>query len=186
MESAEQGERPTKCRRQEPDGGQYREVEVSIVGCGQPRRGMGWFHAQQLLDGQIPGARLAYVVEPWLLTGGRRTQAGEDFASWSQLAETRGTEVVETAAAIPVIAEGGVALAVICGRTHDNPQLLSEILGRGTSTSRSLGRQQLMSYRRRLTTQRVQGPASIWATCSSYRDTCARPARFCQQIQQPR
>jgi hypothetical protein len=44
--------------------------EVVLVGCGAPSRGMGWYHAEQLLKGQCPSAKLCYIVEPWFLGAG--------------------------------------------------------------------------------------------------------------------
>jgi hypothetical protein len=44
--------------------------EVVLVGCGAPGRGMGWYHAEQLLKGKCPSAVLKYIVEPWFLGSG--------------------------------------------------------------------------------------------------------------------
>lgn len=44
--------------------------EVVLVGCGAPSRGMGWYHAEQLLADKCPSAKLAYIVEPWFLGPG--------------------------------------------------------------------------------------------------------------------
>jgi hypothetical protein len=44
--------------------------EVVLVGCGAPGRGMGWYHAEQLLKGKCPSAVLKYIVEPWFLGPG--------------------------------------------------------------------------------------------------------------------
>ena len=46
------------------------QCEVVLVGCGAPNRGMGWYHAVQMLRGDIPSAALAYIVEPWFLGAG--------------------------------------------------------------------------------------------------------------------
>jgi hypothetical protein len=46
------------------------QCEVVLVGCGAPNRGMGWYHAEQMLRGDVPSAKLCYVVEPWFLGGG--------------------------------------------------------------------------------------------------------------------
>ena len=45
-------------------------TDVALVGCGMPGRGMGWYHAKQILDGEVPSAKLTDVVEPWFLGGG--------------------------------------------------------------------------------------------------------------------
>ena len=47
-----------------------KQAEVILAGCGAPKRGMGWYHAVQLLKNKCPSAVLSYVVEPWFLGGG--------------------------------------------------------------------------------------------------------------------
>jgi len=47
------------------------QAQIVLVGCGAPNRGMGWYHAEQMLRGDIPSAALAYIVEPWFLGAGR-------------------------------------------------------------------------------------------------------------------
>lgn len=38
-----------------------------IVGCGQPGRSMGWYHARNILEGNVEGvAGLVGIVEPFL------------------------------------------------------------------------------------------------------------------------
>jgi len=46
------------------------QAEVVLVGCGCPLRGMGWYHAVQMLNGEVPHAKLCYVVEPWFMGAG--------------------------------------------------------------------------------------------------------------------
>lgn len=36
-----------------------------VICTGAPHRGMGWYHATQLLAADVPGAKLAAIVEPW-------------------------------------------------------------------------------------------------------------------------
>ncbi len=47
------------------------QAEVVLVGCGCPLRGMGWYHAVQMLGGECPSAKLSYIVEPWFLGPGK-------------------------------------------------------------------------------------------------------------------
>jgi len=49
------------------------KAEVILVGCGCPLRGMGWYHAVQLLGNECPHAELKYIVEPWFMGGGKIT-----------------------------------------------------------------------------------------------------------------
>ena len=53
------------------------ETETILVGCGAPKRGMGWFHALQMLNGECPAAELTHVVEPWFLGAGADSPPGE-------------------------------------------------------------------------------------------------------------
>ena len=46
------------------------QAEVILVGCGAPLRGMGWYHAVQLLGDRCPSAKLCHIVEPWFLGAG--------------------------------------------------------------------------------------------------------------------
>ena len=46
------------------------QCEVVLVGCGTPNRGMGWYHAVQMIKGKCPSAKLCFVVEPWFLGAG--------------------------------------------------------------------------------------------------------------------
>lgn len=47
------------------------QCEVVLIGCGAPLRGMGWYHAVQLLGNECPSAKLCYVVEGWFLGAGK-------------------------------------------------------------------------------------------------------------------
>ena len=54
-------------------------TETVIIGCGCPKRGMGWFHALQLLNDECPSTELTHVVEPWFLGAGADSPPGEFF-----------------------------------------------------------------------------------------------------------
>ena len=56
------------------------EANYAIIGCGVEGRGMGWYHALQLLNGEIPRARLSDVVEPFFLGAGKDLPPGKAFA----------------------------------------------------------------------------------------------------------
>ena len=57
---------------------------VALVGCGMPGRGMGWYHAKQILDGDVPSATLTDIVEPWFLGGGKDGPGGAEFAAFKK------------------------------------------------------------------------------------------------------
>lgn len=46
------------------------QCEVVLVGCGAPKRGMGWYHAVQMIKGKCPSSKLCFVVEPWFMGPG--------------------------------------------------------------------------------------------------------------------
>ena len=43
---------------------------------------MGWYHAKQILDGDVPSATLTDIVEPWFLGGGKDGPGGAEFAAF--------------------------------------------------------------------------------------------------------
>jgi hypothetical protein len=70
------------------------QAETILVGCGAPNRGMGWYHAIQMLEGRCPSASLDYVIEPWFLGGGAEGPGGPEFKEWKEEAEVKGVEVL--------------------------------------------------------------------------------------------
>lgn len=46
------------------------QCEVVLVGCGAPKRGMGWYHAVQMLKDKCPSAKMCFIVEPWFMGAG--------------------------------------------------------------------------------------------------------------------
>ena len=104
-------------------------AEVVLVGCGAPSRGMGWYHAEQLLKGKCPSAKLAYIVEPWFLGGGAEGPGGPEFKVYREKTEAdHGVQFFTSLSDLPAPAEGTKRLALISGRTADNPRLLSEAI----------------------------------------------------------
>jgi len=107
------------------------QAEVVLVGCGAPNRGMGWYHAVQMLEKQCPSASMDYVVEPWFLGGGADSPAGQDFKGWQEATELKyGTTFASSLAELPPPA--APRLALISGRTADNPRLLTECIANGS------------------------------------------------------
>jgi len=103
------------------------EMEVALVGCGAPKRGMGWYHCKQLLDGHVAGAKLVDIVEPWFLGNGKDTPLAKEFTSWAATFPSLRTHasIGET----PPIK--GKKLAIICCRTADNPKMVTEAVEHG-------------------------------------------------------
>lgn len=107
------------------------QAEVILVGCGAPNRGMGWYHAIQMLEEKCPSASLDYIVEPWFLGAGADSDAGKEFGEWASSAEgAYGTKFATSLDELPPA--DGPRLALISGRTADNPRLLSESIAHGS------------------------------------------------------
>ncbi|KAL7564047.1 hypothetical protein ACA910_006953 [Epithemia clementina (nom. ined.)] len=106
------------------------QAEVILVGCGAPNRGMGWYHAVQMLENKCPSASLDYIVEPWFLGAGKDSPAGQDFAAWQAETEAKyGTKFATSLEELPPPA--APRLALISGRTADNPRLMNETIAHG-------------------------------------------------------
>jgi len=108
------------------------QAEVILVGCGCPLRGMGWYHAVQMLGGECPSAKLCHIVEPWFLGPGASGPGGPEFATFKE--KYAGEVGFHTSLAdVPKVADGVKRLALISGRTVDNPRLLTESIAAGCS-----------------------------------------------------
>lgn len=108
------------------------QAQVVLVGCGCPLRGMGWYHAVQMLGGECPSAKLCHVVEPWFMGAGASGPGGAEFAEFQKdAAENHGVGFYTSLAELPALKEGVKRLALISGRTSDNPRLLGESIEAG-------------------------------------------------------
>lgn len=110
-------------------------AEIVLVGCGAPLRGMGWYHAVQLLGGECPSGKLVYIVEPWFMGGGAKGPGGPEFAEFQKKTEEEhGVKFLNSVKDLPPVEDGVKRLALISGRTADNPRLMSEAIEAGCST----------------------------------------------------
>jgi len=101
------------------------QSEVVLVGCGAPNRGMGWYHAIQMLEGRCPSASLDYIIEPWFLGGGASGPGGPEFNDWAKDSTAKyGTTFGTSLSDLPDPKQPRCAL--ISGRTADNPGLFTE------------------------------------------------------------
>lgn len=113
------------------------KASVVLVGCGAPKRSMGWYHAVQMLDEErqcCPSASLKYIVEPWYMSeAGKNSPGSEDFATWKKaLEDTKGIQFFEHVEQVPSPpADGERRMAIISARTVDNPRLFAECLSIG-------------------------------------------------------
>ena len=103
---------------------------VALVGCGMPGRGMGWYHAKQILDGDVPSATLTDIVEPWFLGGGKDGPGGAEFAAFK--AEHEG-KVRFHASIADMPKPDGKMMAMVCTRTADMPGYVDELVDHGVS-----------------------------------------------------
>jgi len=111
--------------------GGAQKCDVVLVGCGVPKRGMGWYHAKQMLDGDVPSAQLTTVVEPWFLGAGGDSPPGKVFQEWAtEMEKAHGTKFCKDVSELDV---KGPTLALISGRTADNPRLLKDIIAKGVT-----------------------------------------------------
>mmetsp|Transcript_40665 Transcript_40665/g.91419 ORF Transcript_40665/g.91419 Transcript_40665/m.91419 type:complete len:400 (+) Transcript_40665:207-1406(+) len=108
-------------------------ADYIVVGCGLPGRGMGWYHAHQLVEGKCGSGRLTDVVEPWFLGGGKDTPAGAAFALLVKEWEPKGVKFHASLETVEAPAAGGQKVALISGRTADNPRLLEEVVNAGST-----------------------------------------------------
>ena len=108
------------------------QAEVILIGCGAPLRGMGWYHAVQMLGGECPSAKLCHIVEPWFMGAGAEGPGGAEFGEFqSKTAEEHGVQFHKSMADLPAVADGVKRLALISGRTSDNPRLLGDAIAAG-------------------------------------------------------
>ena len=83
------------------------------------------------LNNSCPSASLDYIIEPWFLGPGSEGPGGPEFNEWAKsTTSTYSTTFLSTSVAdLPDPKQPRVAL--ISGRTADNPRLLSECINAG-------------------------------------------------------
>lgn len=108
------------------------QAEVVLVGCGAPNRGMGWYHGIQMLEKKCPSASLDFVIEPWFMGAGGEGPGGEDFKETQSAWESEyGVKFAMKMEDLPP--PTAPRLALISGRTADNPRLLTEAIASGST-----------------------------------------------------
>ena len=92
---------------------------------------MGWFHGLQLVEGACASARLSDVVEPWFLGPGKDSDAGAEFSKGvvDEWPDTRFSDAISDQTWST--AGPGPKLALIAGRTVDNPGFFRQALAAG-------------------------------------------------------
>ena len=105
-------------------------LDVVIVGCGMPKRGMGWYHLIQLLD--MPNANMTAVVEPFFLNEKLCPNPPEAFTQLVKALEAAGVTCTDSVSKLSKFTKHTMCL--IAGRTVDNPRLFKECIAQGAKT----------------------------------------------------
>ena len=103
------------------------KVDVVLVGCGCPKRGMGWYHLTQLIE--MPNVCMKAVVEPWYLGAGGSAPGAAEFMEMKAEYEAKGVSFYSSIEDMPMAT--GPTCALIAGRTADNPKLFSQCIDKG-------------------------------------------------------
>ena len=103
------------------------QVSVVVIGCGCPLRSMGWYHAEQLLAGRCPSARLVAIVEPFYMQNAN-VPGYSEFHAWREEKEKNGIQFYSRIQDVPNVADGEIRLGVISARTADNPTLFEDCI----------------------------------------------------------
>jgi len=104
-------------------------VDVVLVGCGLPKKSMGWYHATHILNGEVQSARLTHIVEPWLMGGGSNSPGVENFEKFRTEAEEKGVAFHSSLGTVPIAQQ--LRLAIISARTSSNPDLVQQAIKNG-------------------------------------------------------
>jgi len=100
---------------------------VVVVGCGVPKRGMGWYHLTQLLE--MEDVTVAGVVEPFFEN---KTICPSPPPAWTELVASLKEEDVRCTKAVSELPKFSKAtLCLIAGRTNDNPALFKGCVDHG-------------------------------------------------------
>jgi len=102
-------------------------LDVVVVGCGLPKRGMGWYHLTQLLD--MDNVTVAGVVEPFFQN---KKLCTSPPPAWTELVSSLKEEDVpctKDVTELPKFTKS--TLCLIAGRTTDNPALFKTCVDHG-------------------------------------------------------
>lgn len=102
-------------------------LDIVLVGCGMPKRGMGWYHLTQLLD--MPNANMSAVVEPFFLNPKLCPNPPEAFSKLVTALEAAGVKCTDSVSKLPKFTKDTMCL--IAGRTADNPTLFKACVAQG-------------------------------------------------------
>lgn len=104
-------------------------LDVVVVGCGMPKRGMGWYHLTQLL--KMPNANVVGVIEPFFLNNSLCPNPPEQFTALVGQLEEVGVTCTDCVSKLPQFTRDTMCL--IAGRTPDNPKLFKACIEHGAT-----------------------------------------------------
>jgi len=91
---------------------------------------ISFHYSPSTTNNSCPSASLDYIIEPWFLGPGSTGPGGPEFAEWADSSTSKyGTKFITSVADLPTPEQPRVAL--ISGRTADNPRLLNECIDAG-------------------------------------------------------
>jgi len=103
-------------------------LDVVVVGCGLPKRGMGWYHLIQLLENE--DVTVAGVIEPFFCNA---KLCATPPPSWTELVNSlkadHGVPCADSVTKLPKFTKD--TLCLIAGRTADNPALFKGCVDHG-------------------------------------------------------
>ena len=79
----------------------------------------------------VPSSNLTAIVEPWFLGAGASGPGGSEFKAWQSSVASSHPDVSFLSSISDVPASTGPRVALISGRTSDNPALLTEAIAAG-------------------------------------------------------
>ncbi len=111
-------------------------LDVVVVGCGLPKKGMGWFHLTQLLD--MPLVNVVAVVEPFFMNPKLCSEVPPSFTTLQQTLQAQGVAVVKSVDDLEDFASHHhhhhkPTLCLIAGRTADNSTLFRQCVAHHAS-----------------------------------------------------
>eukprot|EP00559_Dactyliosolen_fragilissimus_P004029 CAMPEP_0184859358 /NCGR_PEP_ID=MMETSP0580-20130426/4360_1 /TAXON_ID=1118495 /ORGANISM="Dactyliosolen fragilissimus" /LENGTH=508 /DNA_ID=CAMNT_0027355955 /DNA_START=63 /DNA_END=1589 /DNA_ORIENTATION=+ len=102
-------------------------VDFVIVGCGLPKRGMGWYHLTQILE--MPNVNVRGVVEPFFCNPDLCQSPPKSFSDLVSSLKTKGVPCVSKISDLGPFTKTTICL--IAGRTVDNPKLFTQCITNG-------------------------------------------------------
>uniref|UniRef100_A0A7S3VEF7 Gfo/Idh/MocA-like oxidoreductase N-terminal domain-containing protein n=1 Tax=Chaetoceros debilis TaxID=122233 RepID=A0A7S3VEF7_9STRA len=106
-------------------------LDVVLVGCGMPKRGMGWYHLTQLLE--MENANVIGMVEPFFLNPTlcpTPPAAFTELVTQLEAAACGGVVCTDSVSKLATFEEKDT-MCLIAGRTNDNPKLFKECVDQG-------------------------------------------------------